>query len=148
MIRSNSQQGIALLTSLLFLVIITIIAVVAIDSSNTQLRMANSQEEIIAARQVAQSAIDNVINNPNNFVVTGTADTENTSISLSGLSEFSNVSMTVTELALGEAPRGLGVSGDKFQTALFNIDSDYDNVANGRGEEHLTQGFLLLIPKL
>ena len=142
------QQGAALLTALAFLTIITIIAVVAMQSSSTQLRMANSQEEQVAARQVSQSCIDNVINNPNNFVVTGKQDQENTNVTVTALTEFSHTDLTLTELDLMSAPRGIGSSADKFQASLFDINCAYDNASAGRGKDTLSQGFLLLVPKV
>jgi Tfp pilus assembly protein PilX len=148
-IGSNAfQQGAALLTALAFLTIITIIAVVAMQSSNTQLRMANSQEEKVAAREVSQSCIDNVINNPNNFVVTGTPNTVSTNVTVTALTEFSHTDLTLTELDLMSAPRGIGSSADKFQASLFDIACEYDNAAAGRGKDSLAQGFLLLVPKI
>jgi hypothetical protein len=147
-IGSNAfQQGAALLTALAFLTIITIIAVVAMQSSNTQLRMANSQEERVSARQVAQSCVDNVINNPNNFVVTGRQDQVNTDVTIDALTEFSHTDLALTELDLMDAPRGIGSSADKFQASLFDITCAYDNAAAGRGKDTLSQGFLLLVPK-
>lgn len=143
----KDQQGVALLTALAFLAIITVIAVVAMQSSNTQMRMANSQEETAASRQVAQSCIDNVINNPDNFIVTGTPGTESTGVTVTALSEFVNTSLTLTELDLMDAPRGIGSSADKFQASLFDVACAYDNSAAGRGKETLYQGFLLMVPK-
>ena len=141
------QQGAALLTALAFLTIITIIAVVAMQSSTTQLRMANSQEEQVAARQIAQSCVDNVINDPNNFVVTGIQNHENTSVTVTALTEFSHTDLTLTELDLMSAPRGIGSSADKFLASLFDISCAYDNAAAGRGKDTLAQGFLLMVPK-
>jgi len=141
------QQGAALLTALSFLTIITIIAVVAMQSSNMQLRMANSQDEKSSAREISQSCVDNVINDPNNFVVTGTAGTVNNKVTVNALSEFSQTQLTLTELDLGGAPRGVGSSADKFQMALFDIACVYDDTASGRGKDSLQQGFLLIVPK-
>ena len=131
-----------------FLTIITMIAVVAMDSSNMQLRMANSQEEKSTAREITQSCIDSVINDPNNFVVTGTTGTVNSDVTVDALTEFSHTDLTLTELDLMAAPRGIGSSADKFQTALFDISCRYDDTASGRGKEALAQGFLLMVPKI
>lgn len=143
----KNQQGAALLTALAFLVVITVIAVVAMQSSNTQVRMANSQEEIAASRQIALSCVDNVINNPDNFRVTGVIGTEITTVTVTALSEFVHTDLILTELDLTDAPRGIGSSADKFQASLFDIYCAYDNTAAGRGKETLSQGFLLLVPK-
>lgn len=146
--QKEAQKGAALLTALAFLTIITIIAVVAMDSSNTQLRMANSQEERSNAREIAQSCVDNVINDPNNFVVTGKPGTVNRTVTVNALTEFSHTNLTLTELDLMSAPRGIGSSADKFQASLFDVNCKYDDTANGRGKETLSQGFLLMVPKI
>jgi hypothetical protein len=146
--QQRLQQGAALLTALAFLTVITIIAVVSMDSSNMQLRMANSQEEKSSARETAQSCIDKVINDPNNFVVTGTEGTVSDDVTITGLTEFSHTDLTLTELDLMAAPRGIGSSADKFKAALFDVACSYDNTASGRGKDSLAQGFLLLVPKI
>ena len=110
--------------------------------------MASNHEDRMAADQVAQAAVDVVINDPLNFAVTGTSGTEKTNAVLSGVGEFNHANIIITELDTMIPPRGLGVSADKFQTTLFDIYSNYNNVANGRGQTRLAQGFLLLVPKL
>jgi Tfp pilus assembly protein PilX len=143
------QQGAALLTALALLTVITIVAVVAMNSSNMQLRMANSQEEKANAREIAQSCIDNIINDPNNFVVTGkTGTVKNATVSASVLSEFQNTNLNLTELGMMSAPRGFGSSADKFKAALFDVACSYDNTAANRGKDSLVQGFLLIVPKI
>ncbi|MDH5327561.1 MAG: hypothetical protein OEZ68_01475 [Gammaproteobacteria bacterium] len=146
----RQQKGVVLLTSLSFLVIITIIAVAAMRSSNNELRIAGIHEENMSARQLAQAGIDSIVENYTTaFNVTGNAGTITNNVSPSGLTEFTNTTvLTLTEQGIKSPPRGLGVSKDKFATALFDIKSDYDGTAGRKGREVLHQGMLLLIPRI
>jgi len=141
------QHGAALLVALSFLVVITLISLSAMRSSTTELRLASNNEEIMAARQVAQAAVDAAINEVDNFVVSGASGTVNSTVTISGVDEFTHTTMEVTEGDTTLPPRGLGVSADKFQATMFDITSDYDNVAGGRGQAGLGQGLVLLVPK-
>jgi len=143
----QQQRGAALLVALSFLVVITLISISAMRSSTTELRLASNNEEQMAAAQVAQAAVDAAVNEADNFVVTGTSGTVNTSITISGVTEFTNTTMEVTEGDTTLPPRGLGVSADKFQATMFDIEADYDNVAAGRGQAGVGQGLVLLVPK-
>jgi len=145
----NSQSGAALLVALMFLVVITLISVTSMRSTTTELRLASNNEERVAAEQVAQSAVDFVISDPNNFVVTGVEGTVDSSITLStsDVSEFGSTTVKLTEGTTTNPPRGLGVSAEKFQGTLFHIDGDYDNVSGGRGQAFIGQGIVLLVPK-
>lgn len=145
----QQQRGVVLLTSLSFLVIITIIAVSAMRSSNSDLRIAGVHEENMAARQVAQAAIDNIMENyESNFTVTGNVGTTATATPTTDLPAFSYTQMTLTEKGIKSPPRGLGVSKDKFATALFEVRSVYDDTGNNKGRQELNQGMLLLIQKI
>lgn len=143
----KQQQGAALLVALSFLVVITLISLSAMRSSTTELRLASNNEEQMAALQVAQAAVDSALSNPDNFVVTGDEGSVNTNITISGVTEFTHATMSLTEGATTLPPRGLGVSADKFQATMFDVDASYDNVAGGRGQAGIGQGMVLLIPK-
>jgi len=144
----NNQSGAALLVALSFLVVITLISLTAMRSTTTELRLANNNEERVAAEQLAQSAIDTVLSDPSNFIVTGTEDTTyDVALSTSEISEFANATVSLKEGATTNPPRGLGVSAEKFQGTLFHVDGTYNNVANGRGQAFVGQGVVMLIPK-
>lgn len=148
MLTIKRQEGAALLTALAFLVIITLVSVTAIRSSTSELRLANNYEVDVTAGQVAQAAIDYTMSNENNFIVTGTEGTKKTVDLTNAITEVKTATtVELTELSTMQPPRGTGVSADKFQTTLFNIRGAYDNVAAGKGQRELHQGFLLLIPK-
>jgi len=145
----SKQHGAALLVALSFLVVITLISLTAMRSTTTELRLASNNEERVAAEQLAQSAVDAVMSNPNNFVVTGVEGTEDDSITLdtNAVSEFTNADITITEGTTANPPRGLGVSAEKFQGTMFHIDGEYDNLDGGRGQAFIGQGIVLLVPK-
>lgn len=144
----NKQGGAALLVALSFMVVITLISLTAMRSTTTELRLALNNEERVAAEQLAQSAIDSIVSEPTNFIVTGVEDTEKTpALDANDISEFAHASVKLTEGATTNPPRGLGVSAEKFQGTLFHVDGSYDNLAAGRGQAFIGQGVVLLIPK-
>lgn len=148
-VTMSKQNGTALLVALSFLVVITLISLTAMRSTTTELRLASNNEERVAAEQMAQSAVDAVMSNPNNFVVTGVEGTEDTSVALdtSAVSEFAHADISITEGTTANPPRGLGVSAEKFQGTMFHIDGSYNNLDNGRGQAFIGQGIVLLVPK-
>lgn len=146
----QNQRGTALLVALSFLVVITLISLTSMRSSTTELRLANNYEERVAAEQVAQSGVDNVLGDSNNFIVTGTAGNDKTfTLDKTIMPEFDSTLMNVkvTEGLTANPPRNLGVSADKFQGTQFYIEADYNNVDNGRGNAFIGQGLVLLVPK-
>ncbi|MCI0507963.1 MAG: PilX N-terminal domain-containing pilus assembly protein [Gammaproteobacteria bacterium] len=146
----HGQRGAALLVALSFLVVITLISLTSMRSSTTELRLAGNYEERAAAEQIAQSGVDNVLGNSNNFIVTGTAGTEKSfTLDKTTIAEFDSALMRVKvkEGVTANPPRNLGVSADKFQGTQFYIEADYNNVGNGRGDAFIGQGLVLLVPK-
>lgn len=144
----SRQCGSVLFVCLTFLVLITLVSLGSIRSSIIELRLASNTEERLAAAHVAQAAIDSAISTEANFVVTGTTGTEKTNPTLSGnMSEFTQTDVVITEMGRFEPPRGSGLSSDKFTTALFNVDSEYDAVSSGRGQAHLAQGYMIIVPQ-
>jgi type IV pilus assembly protein PilX len=145
------QNGAALLVALSFLVVITLISVAAMRSSTTELRLASNHEASVAALEVAQSAIDAALNDPDFFIFTGVTGTENSTtggdFTISGVTEFSHAAVTITEGATKNPPRGLGLSADKFQGTEFYMSSTYDNLDAKRGQAQVEQGIVLIVPK-
>lgn len=64
-----AQRGIALATALIFLVVITILGLVAVRSSTTELRLAHNAQVRVEALQAAQAVVDAVLANPANLPV-------------------------------------------------------------------------------
>lgn len=68
---AHAQRGIALATALIFLVVITILGLVAVRSSTTELQLANNAQVSVEALQNAQAVVDAVIQDPDNLPVNG-----------------------------------------------------------------------------
>lgn len=68
------QHGIALATALIFMVVITILGLVAVRSSTTELRLAHNAQVRVEALQAAQAVVDSVISNPANLPVSADPD--------------------------------------------------------------------------
>lgn len=148
--NTENQSGTVLFMCLVFLVLISLVSLGGIRSSIIELRLASNTEERLAAAHIAQAAIDAVIANEANFVVTGTVGTAKANVTYSGIDEileFNQTDVVVTELGLSEPPRGSGLSSDKFSTASFSVDSAYDAVSLGRGQAHIAQGYMLIVSK-
>ena len=67
----EGQGGAALITALIFLIIITVIALSSMRSSTQELRMALNAEEKLTAAQLAQAVADSLWLNPNATPVIG-----------------------------------------------------------------------------
>lgn len=146
----QNQSGAALLVALSFLVVITLISITSMRSSTTELRLANNNEQRVAAEQAAQSAMDNALSDSNNFLVKGTEGNE-TTVTLDskvlGTFDSGYTTLKVVEGTTSSPPRGLGVSADKFQGTQFYVEAEYDDAKNARGRAFVGQGIVLLIPK-
>ena len=70
----QAQRGIALATALIFLVVITVLGLVAVRSSTTELRLASNEQVRVEALQTAQSVVDAVLAVPANTPVNGNID--------------------------------------------------------------------------
>lgn len=68
------QNGIALATALIFLVIITLLGLVAVRSSTTELRLAHNEQIRVEALEAAQAVVDSVLNNPQNLPINSNID--------------------------------------------------------------------------
>lgn len=145
--NTENQSGTVLFMCLVFLVLISLVSLGGIRSSIIELRLASNTEERLAASHIAQAAIDAVIATEANFVVSGTVGTEKINATFSGIDEFRQTDVVITELGQSEPPRGSGLSSDKFSTASFSVDSAYDAVSLGLGQARIAQGYMLIVSK-
>lgn len=63
----HRQHGIALATALIFLVVITLLGLVAVRSSTIELQLASNAQSGVEALQTAQAVVDAVIQDPANL---------------------------------------------------------------------------------
>ena len=159
------QQGAILVIALMFLVAITLFTVSSMRSSNIGLFMAQNEESRVAAAQAAQALADAIVATPASTPVVGmpgfTACT-------AGETGCNRKDLPVTDPVLASAiannhisarvervgsifrppPRVVETSIDKFTSASFRVTTTYDRVDEGLGREQVTEGVLVLVPKL
>lgn len=154
------QDGVALLMALMFLVIITLIALSSMRTSTLELKMAGNEQLQVEAAQSAQSAIDTVIQT-NNFQVTTdftacfNKDTDgdgngcelvaNLDLDGDGVDDNENeVEINLVDSGSFTC-RACQSSANQFNAAQFSILSDYADTTHG-GRAQIGQGILMLIP--
>jgi hypothetical protein len=160
------EQGAALITALIFLIIITMLSLTAMRSSMLELRQASNDEIRVAAFESAQAIIDAVLDTPAGMPVVGEVgdrtcagaygpECTNTGLTLPGALGYGPyvedelVKVVVERLAPAyrPPPRGLGTSARMLTAAAFRIDATYDLAEDGRGSAEVTQGVLIVVPK-
>ncbi len=162
------QDGAVLFTSLVFLVVMTVIALASIRSSTLELRMSLNEETRVTAFQRAQALSDAIVFSPGTTPVIGTVGYRicTPSVPLAIVCDQRDLVITdpnvQAEVAAGHLsavverlgserrppPRGIESSVDKFGAASFRIESTYDREAAGLGRSDLNEGVLVLVPKL
>jgi Tfp pilus assembly protein PilX len=161
----HNQRGVILVIALIFLVAITLITVSSMRSSKLGLRMAQNEESRIAAVQAAQALADAIVANPASTPVVGTTgftactpgqygcnrnDLPVNNELLSNDVTASHISARVerTGTVFRPPPRVVESSIDKFTSASFRVTTEYDRVDEGLGRQQITEGVLVLVPKL
>jgi len=161
----QKQGGAILVVALMFLVAITLFTISSMRSSNIGLFMAQNEESRIAAEQAAQALADAIVASPASTPVVGepgyTACT-------AGETGCNRNDLPVTDPVLASAiandyiqarvertgtifrppPRVVETSIDKFTSASFRVVTTYDRIDEGLGREQITEGILVLVPKL
>lgn len=165
--NANRQQGAALVTALVFLIIITAIALSSMRSSTQELRMAVNAEEKLGAAQRAQALSDAVSANPASTPVVGDVGRRVCTPFVAGnvpchdytlilpadvstvIPAADNRFVAVERLGAETrpCPRGIGVSLGEFGCAAFRVHSQYDGSANRRGRADVNEGVLVLVPR-
>lgn len=145
-ITKKKNKGAVLITTLSFLVLITLIGLSSMSSSTNELRLASNYEDRVSAKHIAQAAVDATIAESDvNFIVTGDVGTVKNDAQFAGVTEFTDSTIVITEMTRGPFRRQDGSSLDKFSQVTFSIDSSYDGLANGRGQARLVQGYAIKI---
>ena len=157
------QSGVILVTSLVFLIAVTLLTIASMRSSIIGLHVAQNEESRIAAVQGAQALADAIVSDPNTTLVIGdpgfticTATQHNcqrndltmTNPMMAQYAASGVVSARVERMfsALRPAPRGVESSMDKFAGASFEVRSTYDRVNEGLGQQTVVEGILVLVP--
>lgn len=158
------QDGAVLVIALMFLVAITLFTISSMRSSKIELVMAHNEESRVAAEQAAQALADAIVANPASTpVVGGTGYTACTA----GESGCNRNDLPVNNPVLAGAiasdhmqarvertgsifrppPRAVESSIDKFTSASFRVTTTFDRVDEGLGQQQVTEGVLVLVPK-
>ncbi len=157
------QSGVILVTSLVFLVAITLLAIASMRSSVIGMHMAQNEESRIVAIQGAQALADAIVSDPNTtpvigepgFTICTTTETNcqrndltMTNAIMAQYTASGVISARVERMfpALRPAPRGVESSIDKFVGASFEVTSTYDRVNEGLGKQTVVEGILVLVP--
>ncbi len=169
--RRRSQQGAALFTALMFLVVLTLISLAAMRSSTLEMRMATNDEARLTAFQRTQAIVDATVAETDNVKVigavgrrtcTGSAASDTPDglacdvygVDLAG-DDFDTdvddgiVKVAVTRLSPAEspAPRSIGTSAAVYSVATFKVDALYDGTDDGLGRGRIVEGVMVLVSK-
>ena len=159
------QGGAILVVALMFLVAITLYTISSMRSSNIGLFMAQNEESRVTAEQAAQALADAIVASPASTPVVGTTGY---TACTAGEANCTRNDLPVTDPTLAYAvandhirarvertgtifrppPRVVETSIDKFSSASFRVVTTYDRVDEGLGREQVTEGVLVLVPKM
>jgi hypothetical protein len=151
------------MVSLIFLVVLGLMALSSMQTSRLELRMANNEEMRASAYQIAQALMDAVVATPAMTPVIGGAgftlctpgqpNCDLTSLfmpdgPISPEVDAGHLGGTAVLLAPSNSPppRGLGFSADKFSASMYQLNVVYDRADEGRSQANLTQGLVVLTP--
>lgn len=161
------HRGAVLMVSLIFLLLLTIVAISAMKTGIFELLMASNEQSRVEAFQRAQSIADDIFADPNNIPIYGNVDDRFCSTSAtvgSGDCVKNEISIDADLQAMGDEeieyyvqrvgplysppPRvkTLTVSASAYTSARFEISVDYDGTKGRAGRAQLGQGVLVLLP--
>lgn len=162
----GQQQGVVLIVALVLLVAVLVLSLAGISTTTLELRMASNQQARANAFQQAQSGIDAVKTDLDNFAVTGLvgavrctpgfddsryydADITcgSTDVTIPTGFSLTHSRAAVARLAplLQPAPRFIETSAEKLKVASYKIDSRYDaRDQRGARAEH-NQGLIVTV---
>lgn len=157
----SRQRGAALFTVLIMLVALTLVCLTSLSSSLLELRMSANEEATVAAFQASQAGIDATVSNSDatmrvvgsvpNTTCFNASETCNNTITAMPDPIGSQHEITVTRTTDETCPprtRDYASSCSKQHAVTFDVKSDYDDTAAGRGSAELVQGYIKLIPAI
>jgi Tfp pilus assembly protein PilX len=161
----RKQQGAILIIALMFLIAITLYTLSSMRSSNIGLYLAHNEESRVAAEQAAQALADAIVSTPASTPVVGQSGFTACTAGQSGCNrtDLAIVNATLASQVAANhmqarvertgsefqpPPRAVETSIDKFTSATFRVTTTFDRVGEGLGREQVTEGVLVLVPKL
>ncbi len=162
--RPSGQQGVALFTALMLLLIITILGISSVRTGVMEAQMSTNEELRIAAFETAESILDAVVSNPANTQVVGdvgrkicttnwptTCDTSGTivipPVLVNTVTDAGQLMANVVRLAPAVGPAPPGYSVIKYQSATFRAHARYDGTPTGQGKTEVLEGIIVAFPK-
>jgi hypothetical protein len=159
----DGQRGAALITALIFLIIITVIALSSMRSSTQEMRMAVNAEEKLTAGQLAQAMADALWADPNVTPVIGDVGRRVCNANVAGnppCDEYSLVLPAEVSAMIPAAGQAFvaverlnpetrpcpGYSMESFGCAAFRIHAQYNGTAARGGRADIYEGVLVLVP--
>jgi hypothetical protein len=163
-IEANHQRGAILVTSLIFLAVVTMLGLTSMRSSTLGVRMAQNEEARFTALETAQAISEVIVGTPGSAPVIGDPGFTICTPGEAGCNLYNvvlppgqvtnavaagHLSARVERMAPSEKPppRVFESSLDKFSTASFRVISTYDRGDEGLGQVQLVEGLLVLVPK-
>lgn len=171
----NRQGGAALAVALIILVVLTLLGIAAVQFTQSELRMAQNAESRLYAQQQADSLLDFVISNPDDYLPTDnqqtngcflpasltapdfTCDADDETVTMPEQAErFKTLGYVSVQRQLplfitvnsarGRGTQG-GVSGRNFDYANYEVVTGYDNSAAGFSASEVASSVLVLRAK-
>lgn len=166
--RAGLERGAVLMVSLVFLLLLTIVAISAMKTGIFELLMASNEQARVEAFQRAQSISDDIFADPNNIPVFGNVGDRfcsttatigandcvkndisiDTNLDATGNEEIEYYVQRVGPL-YSPPPRlraTSGFSAAAYTSARFEISVDYNGTKDKAGRSQLAQGVLVLLP--
>ena len=161
------QQGAVLIIAMVFLLIMTLFGISTMRGVNLNMQMANNEQLRIEASERTQALIDGVVNDPNNFSVTGgigyticpvgdaSANCDVASITLpstltsvdSGIDIDYRIIRKGPEMAAAPAlDEESASSASLYKATFFEVQASYDGSSLRQGRSEIAQGIMVLIP--
>lgn len=155
----TSQRGVALAMALILLLVLTVIGVVGMRTSILELAMSRNEQERISAFERAQSLVDAILSNSENFAVAGVVGDEvclrfgdgTCTIDIpddvvEGAHRPRSTGVTVYE-GCGAPPPATNSSSTLFDAANFTVEATYDGAEAKQGRATIGQGVMVLVAK-
>jgi Flp pilus assembly protein TadG len=150
-----------MMVTLVFLVVLGIMALTSMQSSKLELRMAGNEAIRATAHQISQALIDAIIATPamtpvignRGFVLctNGQPDCNLASLFMPGVlaADVANGDLDATAelVAISTPPPGTGYSADDFDANYYTVISNYDRTDENLGAATITQGIVILTQK-
>jgi len=139
MIKRNRQSGVALVTALMFLVILTMLALSSMTNTTLEEKMAANSVGMNRVFQAAESGITSASRDDRTYNASGHTDTL----------DINDIEVTYEAVPLGgrahNPPRGSGYAVNTFQAYFFNIRSTAQSPS--RASVTLNAGVYQIVPK-